>query len=246
MYCDQLTELLTNYGSITEVWFDGARGEGPVAGKQVYDWPRFWGLVRKLQPGAVIFSDAGPDIRWIGNESGVAGPINWSTVDPSVVTVPGMAGPAVTKMLREGDPNGTVWRPGETDVSIRPGWFYHPADDERVKSVDRLMTLYGTSVGLNSKLLLNVPPTRSGLLHETDVVNLTGFRQRREAMYASDVIPGSTMTWERRADAHIATIVLPTPAVVRAVSLQEPIENGQVINSFRIEGHPGDTPRSRT
>ncbi len=238
MYCDQLTELLTNYGPIAEVWFDGARGEGPVAGKQLYDWPRFWGVVRKLQPGAVIFSDAGPDIRWIGNESGVAGPINWSTVDPSVVTVPGMSGPAVTRMLREGDPSGTVWRPGETDVSIRPGWFYHPADDERVKSIDRLVTLYGASVGHNSKLLLNVPPTRAGLLHETDVANLAGFRQRRDAMHASDVIPGSRVTWERGPDAHVATIVLRTPAVVRAVSLREPIENGQVVNSFRIEGHP--------
>jgi alpha-L-fucosidase len=238
MYCDQLAELLTNYGSITEVWFDGARGDGPVAGKQVYDWPRFWGVVRKLQPGAVIFSDAGPDVRWIGTESGVAAPINWSTVEPSVVTVPGMAGSAVTKMLREGDPNGTVWRPGETDVSIRPGWFYHPADDEKVKSINRLMMLYGTSVGLNSKLLLNVPPTRAGLLHETDVANLGGFRQRLDAMHASDVVPASKVSWERGPDAHIATIVLPNPAVIKAVSLQEPIENGQVVNYFRIEGRP--------
>ncbi len=142
-------------------------------------------------------------------------------------------------MLQEGDPNGTVWRPGETDVSIRPGWFYHPADDERVKSVDRLMAdaLFHERWS-NSKLLLNVPPTRAGRLHEIDVANLAGFRQRLDAMHASDVIPKSTVSWERGSDAHVATIILPSPAVVRAVELQEPIDQGQVVNYVRIEGHP--------
>ncbi|MEI6246598.1 MAG: alpha-L-fucosidase, partial [Acidobacteriota bacterium] len=104
-YWTQLTELLTQYGRIDEVWFDGANGEGPNGKKQVYDWPNTWALVRKLQPEAVMFSDAGPDVRWIGNENGVAGTTNWSTVDPAVVPVPGVSGPGVTKLLREGDPN---------------------------------------------------------------------------------------------------------------------------------------------
>ncbi|MDE3129012.1 MAG: alpha-L-fucosidase, partial [Gemmatimonadota bacterium] len=136
LYCDQLTELLTRYGPIAEVWFDGANGEGPNGRKQVYDWPRFWGLVRRLQPGAVMFSDAGPDVRWCGNERGVAGDPNWSTVDPAVVAVPGQSGPLVTPELQHGDPNGTVWRPAEADVSIRPGWFYHPAENGRVRTVE--------------------------------------------------------------------------------------------------------------
>ena len=172
-YCEQLTELLTRYGPLAEVWFDGANGEGPNGKRQVYDWPRVWGLVRRLQPEAVMFSDAGPDVRWCGNENGVAGEPNWSPVDPNVVTFPGATGPGVTSALQHGDPNGTVWRPAEADTSIRPGWFYHPAEDTRVRSVDRLVDLYFQSVGRNSKLLLNVPPTPDGLLHDTDVQRLT-------------------------------------------------------------------------
>src|SRR5690606_18175206 len=109
LYCDQLTELLTRYGPIHEVWFDGANGEGPNGRRQEYDWPRFWALVRRLQPDAVIFSDAGPDVRWIGNEEGVAGDPNWSTVDPATVPVPGMSGEAVMRQLQHGDRDGTVW-----------------------------------------------------------------------------------------------------------------------------------------
>jgi alpha-L-fucosidase len=125
LYAAQLTELLTQYGPIAEVWFDGANGEGPNGKRQVYDWPRVWGLVRKLQPNAVMFSDAGPDVRWIGNERGVAGDTNWSTVDPAVVPVPGMSGDAVMRMLQEGDPSGTVWRP--RNRCLDPScWFYTP------------------------------------------------------------------------------------------------------------------------
>ncbi|HRP06897.1 MAG TPA: alpha-L-fucosidase [Gemmatimonadales bacterium] len=181
-YTTQLTELLTRYGPVHEVWFDGANGEGPNGRKQVYDWPRYWGLVKQLQPDSVIFSDAGPDVRWIGNERGVAGETNWSTVDPSIVTHPGMSGDEVMRSLTEGDRDGTVWRPGETDTSIRPGWFWHPAEDSRVRSVEDLVQLHFTSVGRNSKLLLNVPPTRDGLFHSTDVARLTAMRRRLDEM----------------------------------------------------------------
>src|SRR4051794_9333800 len=175
-YCDQLTELLTRYGAISEVWFDGANGEGPNGRRQQYDWPRFFGLVRKLQPNAVMFSDVGPDVRWCGNENGTAGDPNWSTIDPNAVPYPGADVPKVGEILQHGDPAGSVWRPAEVDVSIRPGWFYHPAEDDRVRSVDNLLDLYFSSVGRNGKLLLNVPPTREGLLHPTDVARLTAFR----------------------------------------------------------------------
>ena len=187
VYWAQLAELLSNYGAIAEVWFDGANGEGPNGRRQAYDWPRTFALVRRLQPHAVIFSDAGPDVRWIGNEQGVAGETCWSTIDPAAIPFPGFDGPDVGARLQRGDPDGTVWRPGETDVSIRPGWFWHAAEDARVRSVDNLMELYTTSVGRNSKLLLNVPPTRAGLLGESDVAALQAFRSRREGLYGRNV-----------------------------------------------------------
>jgi alpha-L-fucosidase len=190
LYCDQLTELLTRYGPIAEVWFDGANGEGPNGKRQIYDWPRFFGLVRKLQPKAVMFSDAGPDVRWCGNERGTAGDPNWSTVNPNVVTFPGQDGPGISDALQHGDRTGTVWRPAEVDVSIRPGWFYHPAEDDRVRTVDNLIDLYFSSVGRNGKLLLNVPPTRAGLLHATDVARLAAFRARLTGVFEHDLARG--------------------------------------------------------
>ena len=160
LYCEQLTELLTRYGPLSEVWFDGANGEGPNGKKQVYDWPRVWALVRRLQPEAIMFSDAGPDVRWCGNERGSGGDPNWATVDPAAVAFPGASGPGVTAALQHGSADGTAWRPAEADTSIRPGWFHHPAEDERVRTVEQLVDLYFQSVGRNAKLLLNVPPTR--------------------------------------------------------------------------------------
>ncbi|HET6679741.1 MAG TPA: alpha-L-fucosidase [Gemmatimonadaceae bacterium] len=224
MYCAQLTELLTRYGPIHEVWFDGANGEGPNGKRQRYDWPRYWALVRRLQPDAVIFSDAGPDIRWIGNERGVAGATNWSTVDPAVVPFPGATGDRVMAMLQEGDPNGTVWRPGETDVSIRPGWFHHPAEDDRVRTADALVDLYFTSVGRNSKLLLNVPPTRDGLLHATDVARLRAMRSRLDAMFARDRYPA---------------VAGGRPVTISVADLREDIARGQMVSRYALEGFDG-------
>jgi alpha-L-fucosidase len=217
-YIDQLTELLTNYGDIAEVWFDGANGEGPNGKRQTYDWPRVWGTVRRLQPNAVMFSDAGPDVRWIGNERGVAGDTNWSTVDPAVVPYPGADGPAVIRMLQQGDPNGSVWRPGETDVSIRPGWFYHPAEDARVRTSENLVGLYFTSVGRNSKLLLNVPPTREGVLSDADINALTGMRRSLDTTFANDLSGTSS------------------PMSVSIADLSEDITKGQVVSRYIVEG----------
>jgi alpha-L-fucosidase len=241
VYCAQLTELLTHYGPIAEVWFDGANGEGPNGKKQVYDWPRFWALVRRLQPGAVMFSDAGPDVRWCGNERGVAGDPNWSTVDPRVVSFPGESGPQVTPELQHGDPHGSVWRPAEADVSIRPGWFYHPAENERVRTVDSLVELYCSSVGRNSKLLLNVPPTREGRLYDTDVERLQGFRRAREAMFARDLAAHARVEWTptpwRSAQ---LDLTLARPATVTTARLEEPIARGQVVARYTLYGSDGD------
>jgi alpha-L-fucosidase len=239
-YCLQLTELLTRYGVISEVWFDGANGEGPNGRKQVYDWPRVWGVVRRYQPNAVIFSDAGPDIRWIGNERGVAGDTNWSTVDPSVVPYPGASGDAVMHMLQEGDPNGTVWRPGETDVSIRPGWFYHPAEDARVKSADDLVELYFTSVGRNSKLLLNVPPTREGRLHERDVASLLAMRRRLTALFPTPPGGARPNAWRVTGpNSGVLEIEYRRPVTASIADLREDITRSQVVSRYELTGSNG-------
>jgi alpha-L-fucosidase len=239
VYATQLTELLTRYGPLAEMWFDGANGEGPNGRRQVYDWPRVFGLVRRLQPEAVIFSDAGPDVRWCGNERGVAGDPNWSAVDPKIVSYPGQSGSGVEAALQHGHRDGSVWRPAEVDVSIRPGWFYHPAQDDRVRTVDNLLGLYFTSVGRNSKLLLNVPPTREGLIHDVDAARLAGFRARREEMFGSPIALGrpafrgleggrARIEWE-----------LDRPARPRIARLAEDITRGQRVASYRVEGSQG-------
>lgn len=224
VYIAQLTELLSNYGRLSEVWFDGANGEGPNGKRQVYDWPRVWATVKRLQPEAVVFSDAGPDVRWGGNESGVAGDPNWSTVDPAKVPAPGVSGPGIIDALQHGDRDGTVWRPAESDTSIRPGWFYHPEEDLRVKTAEQLANLYVRSVGRNSKLLLNVPPTPEGLLHATDVARLTEMRELLRAWFATDVAGRDRLT---------------RPSRVAFIRLHEDIARGQHVARYRVEGFDG-------
>jgi alpha-L-fucosidase len=237
LYCDQLTELLTRYGPIAEVWFDGANGEGPNGKRQIYDWPRFFGLVRRLQPNAVMFSDAGPDVRWCGNEKGTAGDPNWSTVNPDAVPFPGADGPGIIDALQHGDRDGTVWRPAEVDVSIRPGWFYHPAEDARVRTVDNLEGLYFSSIGRNGKLLLNVPPTRDGLLHPTDVARLTLFRARLNSLFERDLARDA-----RRAYSVIAPtraeleLDLGRTVTVTVARLEEDITRGQNVARYTLYG----------
>lgn len=174
VFVNMLTEVLTGYGDIFEVWFDGANGEGPNGKKQVYDWDLFNGTVYKHQPDAVIFSDVGPGCRWIGNENGIAGETNWSTINTEGFE-PGTKAPA-REVLNQGQVDGRKWVPGEADVSIRPGWFYSPSTNDEVKSVEQLLDIYYSSVGRNANLLLNVPVDRNGLIHPADSARLMELR----------------------------------------------------------------------
>ena len=175
---NQLTELLTNYGEIFEVWFDGANGGSGFYGgtneirkvdkKTYYDWENTHKIIRELQPNAVIFSDAGPDIRWVGNEKGYANKTTWSNIYKDSV----YGGMPDYYKFSSGQENGSHFIPTETDVSIRPGWYYHPEEDDKVKSLEKLIDIYFNSVGLNSSLLLNIPVDTRGLIHENDTKRL--------------------------------------------------------------------------
>jgi len=200
IYRRQLTELLTNYGPIFEVWHDGANGgDGFYGGarekrtidkRTYYDWPNTWAQIRRLQPGAVIFSDVGPDVRWVGNERGIAGDPCWATYDP----VGADGGAASPGDVREKEsPTGTRaghhWLPAECDVSIRPGWFWHENQNARVKTPEQLINLYYQSVGRGANLLLNVPPNRDGLLSSEDIASLKAFGEYRRRVFAKPVKP---------------------------------------------------------
>lgn len=230
-YIAQLTELLTQYGPITEVWFDGANGEGPNGKKQAYDWDLIHRTVRRLQPNALMFSDAGPDIRWIGNERGTAGDPDWCTVNPALVPYAGFDAPQVGEWLQHGQADGTVWRPGEADVSIRPGWFHHDAEDSKVRSTENLLELYFASVGRNANLLLNVPPTREGLFHEADVARLADFGRRARELFADDRAARA----RARRIAGGVELALREPAPIGMAMLRERIEHGQAVSRYRVD-----------
>ncbi len=242
-YKNQLRELLTNYGEVAEVWFDGAKGEN--ARDMQYDFAGFWGLVRQLQPNAVMFSDVGPDVRWVGNEAGNAGETCWSTISTD-----GMApGKADAKYLNTGDPAGKLWIPAETDVSIRPGWFYHPAEDTKVRSGKNLVDLYYQSVGRNSLLLLNVPPNREGLLSEPDLASLRAFRgilnetfkTNLAASHAPDQLTdGQLRTAQAVAENQSVVIDLKQPTTFDRAMIQENIADGQRLIAGKLEYWDGN------
>lgn len=199
-YRSQLKELFTNYGPIFEMWFDGANGgDGyygganearKINGATYYDWPTTLKMVRSMQPQVLFFSDAGPDIRWVGNERGIAGETNWNSINPDTLYA-GKAG--IENQLNTGAENGTRWIPAEVDVSIRKGWFYHPEEDTLVKSAERLFEIYLTSVGRGSNLLLNVPPNKEGRFHPADVAALQGFKKLVDAAFKNNVAKGATV-----------------------------------------------------
>lgn len=183
-------ESAYSYGDIFEQWFDGANGEGPNGKHQVYDWPLFNATVARLQPNAVVFSDVGPGCRWVGNEEGRAGETCWSTLNTDGFE-PGSGAPS-QDTLNCGNRRGSRWVPAETDVSIRPGWFWHAS--EQPKTLQELLRLYYTSVGRNSLLLLNVPPDRRGLIPAGDSLRLVEFRHALDRIFATDLALGANIT----------------------------------------------------
>lgn len=178
VFANQLREVHTKYGHVFEQWFDGANGEGPNGKKQVYDWDLFEGTVKKYHPEVIFFSDAGPGCRWIGNENGFAGTTNWSTINRKEFA-PGMHG--IQDKLNKGQEGASDWVPGEADVSIRPGWFYSPSTDDKVKTLPWLLDIYYGSVGRNANLLLNVPVDRRGRIHENDSLRLMELKRTLDA-----------------------------------------------------------------
>jgi alpha-L-fucosidase len=237
-YKNQLKELLTNYGKVWEVWFDGAKGAN--AKDMQYDFQGYWKLVRQLQPDAVMFSDVGPDVRWVGNESGNAGDTCWSTI-----TTENMApGKADAKYLNTGDANGKLWIPAETDVSIRPGWFWHEKENSRVRTPQNLVNLYYKSVGRNSLLLLNIPPNNQGLFEESDVASIKTFRRILDETFKNNLATG--MVTRKLTDHSLKTyvpiqvnkeliIAFKKPVKIDRALLQENIANGQVIEGGKLE-----------
>lgn len=269
-YENQLRELLTKYGKISEIWFDGANGgDGYYGGARekriidpatYYPWKEFQRIVHELQPEASIFSDAGPDLRWIGNELGRAGETCWSTINTDGIVI----GRSDPKYLNTGDPDGKSWVVGVCDVSIRPGWFYHANEDSLVKSTRELVDLYYSSVGRNAVLLLNVPPDRVGLFNVRDVDSLKRFRSILDETFATNlalhgrasasnslpmhlpdnVIDNDESTyWAARADERKATIdiALDGRKEFDRIVIQEPIQFGQRIAAFEIQVVQGNS-----
>jgi alpha-L-fucosidase len=199
-YRNQLRELFSTYGPVFEMWFDGANGgDGYYGGARekrkidastYYDWPATLNLVRGMEPGIIFFSDAGPDVRWCGNESGYAGETNWATINTDSIYA-GKSG--VGKLLNSGEENGKSYIPAEVDVSIRPGWFYHEEEDTKVKTPEKLFEIYLTSVGRGSNLILNIPPDRRGLFHENDVKSLLEWRKLIDSAFKTNLAYYSTV-----------------------------------------------------
>lgn len=193
---NQLRELLTNYGDIFEVWFDGANGgDGYYGGanerrnvdrKTYYNWPEIYKIVRQLQPNAMLFSDAGPDCRWCGTESGWVGKTNWSMLRRDEY----YPGCDCSKKLQVGDEDGTHWLPAEVDVSIRPGWYYHKSEDHKVRTLPQMLDIYYHSVGRGGSFLLNFPVDRRGLIHENDVASLHAMSETLKADFANELVKG--------------------------------------------------------
>jgi alpha-L-fucosidase len=225
VFAGMLEEVLTQYGDVFEVWFDGACGEGPNGKRQVYDWDLFVSTVRRHQPRAVIFSDAGPDIRWVGNEAGFAGETNWNAIDRSKVSI----GAADTKVLNTGDPHGPDYVPAECDVSIRPGWFYHASEDGKVKSLERLLEIWNASVGRGANLLLNVPPDRRGLIHENDAAALMALRRKLDSLYRNDLVKEV-----RRIAPGVQEAELVHATTIDRVVLRENLRHGQTVSGFTV------------
>lgn len=257
-----LESALGNYGKVFEQWFDGANGEGPEGKKQVYDWPLFNGTVERLQPDAVIFSDIGPGCRWVGNENGFAGQTNWSKLNVNGFG-PGAEAPS-HEALGQGEIDGERWIPAETDVSIRPGWFWRESENDKVKSVNELLNIYYGSVGRNSLLLLNVPPDSTGRFNAADSSRLMEFSEALGGIFKDNLAEGAKVTatatrgkrfkacnlldgdydsfWAVPDSVLSAsfTVSLKSVTTFNLILLQEYIPLGQRVKSFSVEAFSSD------
>ena len=240
----QLTELLTNYGEVHEVWFDGANGEGPNGKKQVYDWDAFYKTIQRLQPKAVM-AIMGDDVRWVGNEKGIGRETEWTAtvLTPGIYTrsqennkrlgVFGKAEDLGSRKILE-KATELFWYPSEVDVSIRPGWFYHAEEDGKVKSLKHLSDIYFQSVGYNSVLLLNIPPDRRGLIHEADIKRLKEFADYRQQTFADNRVKNGRKYWSTTSGGE-AVYALKSKSEINLVMLQEDITKGQRVEAFTVE-----------
>ena len=244
-FIDQLTELLTNYGEVHEVWFDGANAEGPNGKKQIYDWDAFYKTIQTLQPKAVM-AIMGDDVRWVGNERGLGRETEWSATvlapgiynrADSVNTALGIGSTSADLGSREvlAKANELFWYPSEVDVSIRPGWFYHDNQNNQVKSLKHLMDIYYQSVGYNSVLLLNIPPDRRGLIHENDVKRLKEFADYRNRAFADNLVTDGQVLWTA-AGGESREYTLKEGSTVNLIVLQEDLSKGQRVEEFEVEG----------
>lgn len=248
-FIEQLTELLTNYGEVHEVWFDGANGEGPNGKKQEYDWTAILSTIRRLQPRAVT-AIMGDDVRWVGNERGLGRETEWS----ATVLTPGtyarceeqnkaLGVKATSKDLGGRDmlvnAKELFWYPSEVDVSIRPGWFYHQQEDNQVKSLKHLTDIYFKSVGYNSVLLLNIPPDQRGRISDADVNRLKEFADYRKEIFADNRVKGGLKAWTARpGDTRVYR--LKPKSEINVVMLREDISKGQRMEAFTVEALTAD------
>lgn len=244
IYRPQLRELLTRYGKLFEVWFDGANGgDGFYGGARemrkidastYYDWQETWKIVRELQSEAVMFSDIGPDVRWIGNEDGIAGDPCWATLNPGDF-VPGVADP---KQLNSGHRDGKTWLIPECDVSIRPGWFWHEHENDKVRSPKNLSDLYFQSVGRGATLLLNLTPDRRGLIPDMDIASLRKWKAHQDATFAQDRATDATVEPKPEKGLHTArdiTLTLKKAQTVNVIRLREHLESGQRVDAWELD-----------
>lgn len=245
-FIEQLTELLTNYGEVHEVWFDGANGEGPNGKKQIYDWDAILRTIRRLQPKAVT-AIMGDDVRWVGNEKGIGRETEWSAtaLTPGIYPRSGEQNKALGIYGKAKDLGGRdivaratelFWYPSEVDVSIRPGWFYHADQDNQVKSLSHLVDIYFKSVGYNSVLLLNIPPDLRGRIHESDVQRLKEFSGYLKKTFARNYVLKGDEAWQGTSGT-AREYDVQKGALVNAFMIQEDISKGQRIESFLVEAY---------
>lgn len=248
-FIEQLTELLSNYGEVHEVWFDGANGEGPNGKKQIYDWDAFYRTIQRLQPKAVM-AIMGDDVRWVGNEKGIGRETEWS----ATVLTPGIYARSEENNKRLGvfskaadlgsramleKATELFWYPSEVDVSIRPGWFYHTHEDAKVKSLKHLSEIFFQSVGYNSVLLLNIPPDRRGLISDADANRLQEFAAYRKQTFADNRVKKGKKLWKAQTGSE-AVYSLKPDSRINVVMLQEDIAKGQRVEAFTIEALTAD------